>query len=237
MQLLSDLIRYTIHKIDVKRQKTQNMKKLIVLIIAALITMPAFTQIKWGIKAGLSTTSVTMANAKTLTTSSANYTVDALKEANYGFHAGLFVRLTILGIYLQPEVVFASTESRYNVTNVTAGTAALPKSQKFNKLDIPVLLGVKVGPIRLNAGPAASLLINSPKALIDDTALKTRFSAMSFGYQAGVGLDILKTLTVDLRYEGSLKKYQSQIQNTTGTITVNLDDRPNAFLLSVGLMF
>jgi opacity protein-like surface antigen len=212
------------------------MKKLIVFLFVALLAIPVFSQIKWGIKAGLSTTSITMTDAKTLTASS-TYTVDALKEANYGFHGGLFVRLSLLGVYLQPEIVFASTENQYNVTNVTAGTAAVVKSQKFNKLDIPVLLGVKLGPIRVNAGPAASLLINSPKALIESPDLKNNYSKMSFGYQAGVGLDILKTLTIDLRYEGSLKKYQNQIQNLAGTTTVNLDDRPNAFLLSVGLMF
>ena len=59
---------------------------------------------------------------------------------------------------------------------------------------------------------------------------------MTVGYQAGVGLDILKKLTIDLRYEGSLKKYQNQIESTAGT-KFNLDDRPNAFIFSLGLMF
>ncbi len=59
---------------------------------------------------------------------------------------------------------------------------------------------------------------------------------MTIGYQAGVGIDILKTLTFDVRYEGSLKKYQNQIENLTGT-KFNLDDRPNAFLFSLGLFF
>ena len=59
---------------------------------------------------------------------------------------------------------------------------------------------------------------------------------MTLGYQAGLGFDLLNFLTFDLRYEGSLKKYQNQIENLTGT-KVNLDDRANAFLFSVGLMF
>lgn len=213
------------------------MKKLIVLIISLLIAVPSFSQVNMGIKAGLSTTSVSMADAKTLTSMSVNYSVDALKVANYGFHAGLFFRFTVLGIYLQPEVVFASTENQYNVTNVTANTAAVVKTQKFNKLDIPVMIGLKLGPLRLNAGPSATILINSPEALINDANLQSVYSKMSFGYQAGVGLDILKTLTIDLRYEGSLKQYQNQIKNLTGSTTINLDDRSNAFLLSLGLMF
>jgi hypothetical protein len=59
---------------------------------------------------------------------------------------------------------------------------------------------------------------------------------MTVGYQAGLGFDLLNFLTFDLRYEGSLKKYQNQIQNLTGT-NYNLDDRPNAFLFSLGIMF
>jgi hypothetical protein len=43
-------------------------------------------------------------------------------------------------------------------------------------------------------------------------------------------------ITVDLRYEGSLQKYQTQIKNLAGD-KFKLDDRPNAFLLSVGIMF
>ena len=59
---------------------------------------------------------------------------------------------------------------------------------------------------------------------------------MTIGYQAGLGFDLLNFLTFDLRYEGSLKKYQNQIQNLAGN-KYNLDDRPNAFLFSVGLIF
>jgi hypothetical protein len=98
------------------------------------------------------------------------------------------------------------------------------------------MVGLKLGPLRLDAGPAASVNIGSPKQLIADPNFKTLSSKASIGYQAGVGLDILNFLTLDVRYEGSLKKYQNKIENTLGT-TVSLDDRPNAFLFSVGLMF
>ena len=62
------------------------------------------------------------------------------------------------------------------------------------------------------------------------------YNNLTFGYQAGIGVDIIKRITLDLRYEGSLQKYQTQIENVAGT-KFTLDDRPNAFLLSVGIMF
>ena len=216
------------------------MKKLFAIVLVVLISIPAFSQLKFGIKAGVSTTSLSMETLKTVTSGTTSYTVKALNEAKYGFHGGAFVRLTLLGIYLQPELLLSTRTNEYTVKDIT--NPAVPVSsivkQTFTKLDIPVMVGLKLGPIRLNAGPVASLLINSPIALINNSEYKSMYSRMTIGYQAGVGLDILKLLTIDLRYEGSLKKYQNQIQNLVGTkTTVNLDDRTNAFLFSVGLMF
>ncbi|MCJ7449421.1 MAG: PorT family protein [Bacteroidales bacterium] len=211
------------------------MKKLFVIVLAAFIAIPAFSQINFGLKAGLSTTSITMEDVKTIASGGTSYTVEKLKGANYGFHGGVFVRLNISKLYIQPELLFSNRSNEYTVTNLASVTDSIVK-QKFNKLDIPVMVGVKFGPLRLNAGPSASLLINSPADLIKDPDFKTMYSRMTFGYQAGIGLDLLKKLTIDLRYEGSLKKYQNQIENLVGT-SVALDDRPNAFLLSIGYIF
>jgi hypothetical protein len=211
------------------------MKKLLAITFVILISIPAFSQLKFGLKAGVSTSSLKMDDLKTVTSGSTSYTVAALENAKYGFHGGAFLRLTILGLYVQPELLFSTRTNEYTVTNVQT-TAAIAVKQNFNKLDIPVMVGYKFGPLRLNVGPAASLLINSPKELIANQDYKSVYNKMTIGYQAGLGLDILKKLTLDVRYEGSLKKYQNQIENATGT-KVNLDDRANAFLFSVGLMF
>jgi len=212
------------------------MKKLISIVLVVFLAFPAFSQIKFGLKAGLSTTNLSMETLKTVTSGTTSYTVDALTTAKYGFHGGAFMRLTLLGFYIQPELLFSSRTNEYTVTDIASPSISLTKKQTFNKLDIPVMLGFKLGPVRLNAGPSGSILINSPKDLIDDHNLKSNYNKMTIGYQAGVGVDILKMLTIDLRYEGSLKKYQNQIENLTGT-KVNLDDRANAFLLSVGIIF
>ncbi len=214
------------------------MKKFIVILFVILVSIPVFSQIKFGLKAGVSTTSLSMPTIKTISSGTTSFTVDALTAAKYGFHGGAFVRLTLFGVYIQPELLFSTRSNEYTVINTTNQSAPVSfvVKQTFNKLDIPVMLGLKLGPIRLNAGPAASLLINSPKDLISDPDYKSRYSRMTIGYQAGLGFDLLSILTFDLRYEGSLKKYQNQIQNLAGT-KYNLDDRPNAFLFSVGLMF
>jgi opacity protein-like surface antigen len=213
------------------------MKKLFSVVLVVLLSVPAFSQLKFGIKAGLSTTSLSMETLKTVTSGTTSYTIEALKGANYGFHAGAFMRLTFLGIHVQPELLFSSTSNEYTVKDLAAPAVSIPRKQTFNKLDIPVMVGFKLGPVRLNAGPAASLLINSPTALITGTIFENVYNRMTFGYQAGLGIDIIKKLTVDVRYEGSLKKYQNQINALSGGAKFPLDDRQNAFLLSVGLIF
>jgi hypothetical protein len=214
------------------------MKKLFVLTLIVIVSIPAFSQVKFGLKAGVSTTNLSMAHLKTLTSGNTSYTVDAITTAKYGFHGGAFVRLTLLGIYLQPELLFSTRTNEYTVSNTTnlQSITSYVAKQSFNKLDIPVMLGFKLGPIRLNGGPVGSLLINSPKDLITNPDFKNNYNKMTIGYQAGLGFDLLNFLTFDLRYEGSLKKYQNQIENLAKT-KVNLDDRPNAFLFSVGIMF
>ncbi len=210
------------------------MKKLFLIVLTVFIVLPAFSQVKFGLKAGLSTTNLKMEDLKTLTSGQTQYVVDVLKGANYGFHGGAFVRFSMMGFYIQPELLFASRTDEYEVTELDNPAEII--KQQFNRLDLPVMLGVRLGPVRLNAGPSARLLINSPKDLIDDPDFKVMYHNLTFGYQAGLGVDIIKRITLDLRYEGSLQKYQTQIQNLAGD-KFNLDDRPNAFLFSVGIMF
>lgn len=219
--------------------KVNIMKKIAAILFVVLISIPAFSQFNFGLKAGVSTTSLSMPTIKSVTSGTTSFTVDGLSSAKYGFHGGAFVRLTFFGVFIQPELLFSTRTNEYTVTNVTnqASPVSYVAKQNFNKLDIPVMVGFKLGPLRLNAGPTGSLLINSPKAIITNPDFKNNYSKMTIGYQAGLGFDLLNFLTFDLRYEGNLKKYQNQIQNLAGTTKVNLDDRPNAFLFSVGIMF
>ncbi|MCE5346611.1 MAG: PorT family protein [Bacteroidales bacterium] len=204
------------------------MKKLFVIIMIVMISIPAFSQLNFGIKAGAATTTVPSYD---LTSGTNN--IEALKDAAWGFHAGAFLRLSLFGIYLQPEVVFASNTYDYNVSTLTSTQV---KSQKFNRLEIPVLLGVKFGPFRINAGPSATVQIGTPKALVDDPDFENMYRNATFGYQAGIGLDILKKLTLDARYGGSLSKKFGDAVNI-GNQTFSLDQRQPSLILSVGLMF
>jgi hypothetical protein len=204
------------------------MKKLFAVLLMVFLALPVFSQVKFGIKAGASTTTVPEYNSTTGQTN-----INSLDDAYWGFHAGIFLRLGLDPVYLQPEIVFASTTYEYNVQTSTGSDIF---DQSFNRLEIPVLLGLKFGPLRLNAGPAAYVPIGKPSALINDPNWDDLYRGTTFGYQAGLGVDIFNTLTLDLRYGGSLaERYGDEV--TIGTTDFRLDDRQPSFMISLGVMF
>lgn len=205
------------------------MKKLFAVLFVVLMAIPAFSQLNFGIKAGASTTTV-----PTYDVTTGNTTISSLKDASWGFHAGIFLRAGLGPVYIQPEAVFASNTYEYNVTEGSLPAAV--RDQQFNRLEIPVLVGLKFGPVRLNAGPSATVPIGSPDNLVNDPNFDDLYRGTTFGYQAGIGVDILNTLTLDARYNGSLAKEFGDAVSI-GNQTFNLDSRQPSIVFSLGLMF
>lgn len=204
------------------------MKKLFAVLLSVLLAIPAFSQVKFGIKAGASTTTV-----PTYDVTTGNTTIESLDDASWGFHAGIFLRAGLGPVYLQPEIVFTTNTYQYNVQTSSVGEIL---DQRFNRLEIPVLVGLKFGPIRLNAGPSARVPIGSPENLVNDPNFDRLYRGTTFGYQAGIGVDILNTVTLDARYNGSLaKRFGDDVQ--IGGADFRLDDRQPSIELSLGIMF
>ena len=204
------------------------MKKILILVLVAFIALPAFSQVKFGIKVGASTSTV-----PTYDFSTGANNIHALDDAAWGFNAGVFLRGQLGPVYLQPEIVFTTTSYEYNVTTASLNEI---RKQRFNRLEIPLLLGVKLGPIRLNAGPSATVPMGKPSNLLDEDNFDDMYRGTTIGYQAGVGVDIFNTITLDVRYGGSLaKEFGDDV--TIGDQTFNLDHRQPYFNVSLGIMF
>lgn len=205
------------------------MKKILVILFALLLTAPLFSQVKFGLKAGAST-DFTFTN-QTLQGTDFEVILQNAKDAEWGFQGGAFLRASFAGLYVQPEILLATATNSISYDDVEAGGAPVIYNQKFTKLNIPVMVGLKVAFLRVNAGPAASIMITDVKEVIEGATYKRA----TFGYQAGLGVDLFKRLTVDVRYEGNLNQFGDQI--TIAGETFTLDDRTGALLLQVGLIF
>ncbi len=203
------------------------MKKLVLILFAAIISSGAFAQFSWGLKAGASSNNFKLEDPVNVT---AGQTIESAESASWGFHGGAFVRISALGLMVQPELLFSMSENNMLITE--DGVEEV-RSQKFNKLDVPIMLGIKFGPLRLMAGPAASVMLSSDSDFFADA--EELYNAATFGYQAGVGVDLLKKITIDVRYEGGLNTFGDEVK--VGTETVTLDGRANAVVVSAGIMF
>jgi len=210
------------------------MKKVLLLLIVISLFATANAQVKFGVKGGVNSSTIKMNDLITVTQGVEEYSLEGIKSGTVGFHAGLMTRVTFFGVFIQPELYFSSTGGEVEVTEVIAQNVSI-KKMEFKKLDIPVLVGFKFGPARINAGPVASIIIDSKADLIDEAGYDEKLKGASFGYQVGIGLDILNTISLDVRYEGNLSKLGDGVN--IGGNDFELDSRNPQLIFSLGIFF
>ena len=214
--------------------KLKPMKRFIgfLLIIITLSPVLQAQFLKFGVCAGLSSSNVNFSDVKNVVSGTTHYNIVAA-NATVGYHFGLFGRIKVAALFIQPELLFTSSGGQVKIQE--AGKPDVLKNQTFNNIEIPVLAGLKFGPARIEAGPVASFLLSQKSNFLDATAYTADFKKATIGYQAGVGLDFFKTVTIDLKYEGSLSRLGSGI--TVNNISYPFSSRNSQLILSVGLFF
>jgi len=182
------------------------------MFIASSAFSQALPSFRLGVKGG-----VNLAKFKTENTFSS--------DNKGGYYGGLWARIGGGGIHLQPELYLTGKNSSL----VTA--SGQENNVKFTSLDIPVLLGTKIGAagfgIRLNTGPVFTLTLDEQQKFgpAAAAAFNGKFKDTALAWQFGLGLDIGK-LNVDARYESGM----SEINSAGGYPTTKL----NLFTLGIG---
>jgi opacity protein-like surface antigen len=211
------------------------MKKT-VLIIAAMALMTAahaqFFQI--GLKGGISSSKAQVDEAFSIDGGTVKYETG---NAKLGWHIGLYTRIKISRLYIQPELLFSSTGGEIEVSGDGISTPELAEID-LNKLDVPVMVGFFLTKsFRIFAGPTFSYLISEDikgTQLISD--IRQNYNDATIGYQAGLGFDISR-LTLDLKYEGNLSKLGDSVTIPGINETFSTDLRNSQFIASVGFRF
>ncbi|HUR31889.1 MAG TPA: hypothetical protein VMZ69_10690, partial [Saprospiraceae bacterium] len=104
----------------------------------------------------------------------------------------------------------------------------------YRNIDVPVILGLKVGPVRVGGGPVGHIFLESQNGLSNYPGFEAIFDDLTWGWQAGVGLDFWK-LHIDARYEGNFSKLGDQI--TFFGKRFDFDTNNNRFIASLGFSF
>ena len=208
-------------------------RHFILLAIFHFYSLITFGQIEFGIKAGLS--SYDLAKDGIIANNGDNHLEFNIKNAGYGHHFGIYTRLSALGIYLEPAILFNSNKVTYSITEYgESGTFNTIKNDQYNHMDIPVMAGIKLGVLRFQGGVVGHLLINSISDVVDIKSYEHRFKTASYGWQAGAGLDLWK-LRLDLNFEGNLSKFGDSI--SIGGQDYAFATTPSRILLTMGFKF
>ena len=210
------------------------MKKtlLFTTMCAALTLLPAlmFAQdgFQIGIKGGVNLSKLSFGNfVRTGTNPNGSPTVnvdgqtfrDNISESlrsKTGTSFGVYARFG-KNLFLQPEVLYSTRAGSFNIVRNGQSESVTVKTTSF---DVPVLLGLKGGPIRVMAGPVVSFRIDDNQRLgsalsqYTNGSLNDAWSKAYYGYQVGGGLD-LGSLGIDVRYEGNLTDI-AQINDSSG---------------------
>jgi hypothetical protein len=171
------------------------MKKLILAACLMVITSAgAFAQFNLGLKAGL------------------NYTTIKAQDNQFnesgvlGYQVGAWARFG-KNFYLQPEVYIGTKGSNFTFQT---GTTTVEEKQKFTTLDVPLLLGTKIGSEKFNfrimGGPSFQFNLDDNSSAFAQATDPNFYKYKDFitNVQAGAGVDV-GNLSVDLRYETSLQ--------------------------------
>jgi hypothetical protein len=195
------------------------MKKLVLVLLVFLGSLSVYAQKNgFGLKGGLSSTQVNFEGGQLVP-----------KDAQMGYHLGVFARFGGIGFFVQPEVLFTQTSGQFRLElPPMSSTSPVQYEAKFNRLDVPVMAGFRLLKIiRVMAGPIASFNINSSLEQAGTTVQNIDFKKATLGYQTGVGVD-LGNLTFEGKYEGGLSRFTENIGSYTA------DNRLNQWVLSVG---
>lgn len=145
-------------------------------------------------------------------------------DSRNGYTGGVFLRFGRT-LFLQPEILYSGRGGSYNVQvlNANGQPVGAPQQVKVNvnSIDVPLLVGLKLGPLRAHAGPMASYLINTNEGLRDAVRRHTAngvddtFNSAIWGYQVGGSLS-LGNVALDVRYENGLSNLRKNQVSQSG---------------------
>ncbi len=211
------------------------MRSILLSLLFFLGMNSLSAQFAAGVKLGMSSTDVSPSDLNIFDDNGIQQLTMSVENANYGILVGGFMRIPIKKFFIQPEVLFNSNSVDYRVTDFrTQGIVDTILREKYQYLDIPLMVGFKFGPLRLNGGPVGHYFLGSSTQLNSIQDYGQMFTQMEYGWQAGLGLDIWK-IALDLRYEGNFSKFGDHI--TIGNQQFAFDDRPSRFVATLGYTF
>ena len=196
------------------------MKRFFVVVFVAVGALSATAQVTRGITAGYH-----LADVRVSFNPLIDPTFTPVATGRAGYHVGGFYRASAGLLYVQPQAWLTGLNQQFVIEDGSFTPEVLDWS--LIRLDVPVEVGVKLGPLFGFVAPVYSL------SLAETGGLNlTDPGKGSWGGQVGLGLK-LGGLQVSARYEGSLSTFGQTL--TVGGVDFETDNRINQFIAAAAL--
>lgn len=199
------------------------MKRIIFVVTALLMGTFVFAQgLQVGARLGV--------NRGTLSTAIPNINEGPVQT---GFTGGAFGRVSLLGFFAQPELMYAQHVGKFETT---AGNY----TNKLNYFDMNLMVGYSLmGVVRLNIGPSLGMLMSAKQdatnATVDDPDFnKSNFESSYWGLQYGLGVDLGK-FCIDIRWISNIT-VMGKVIDVNG-ISKDYTTNSNQLMFSLGYKF
>lgn len=206
------------------------MKRLIILGICLICGTSAFAQFRFGIKGGLGTYDLGVNDIIEISRDTETFGL-TISDAKFGYHIGIMAQFRFATFIVQPEVVFNSNSVDFSFSEVAQPNGDV-FTEKYQNLDIPLLFGLKAGPLRLMIGPVGHYFLDSSSELLEFEEYEQKFEDLTYGWQGGIGLDFFNIM-LDVRYEGNFSRFGEHI--TFNGQSFPFDNNPARLLASLAV--
>ncbi len=198
------------------------MKKWTISSLIMLLSLSLSAQLDFGLRAGVGLAKTGISDFQS--TQQAIQTLEGA-DRELSYHLGIYAKIKTPLLFIQPEIIFSQVNQSVDANQVGATN---PRNLELDvsRVDIPLLVGKKLGPVRLLAGPVYSANISD---LTGD--ISSDLESGTFGYQVGVGVEIRKFM-LDIRYEGAFSSFASNL--IVDQTNYQVDLRTNQLMVCLG---
>ena len=207
------------------------MKKLFITLMLSCLAVGAMAQglkpISFGVKAGIISDNIDILK------SGKDELKSIFSDPKTGWQLGLTSRINLAMFHIQPEILFNMNRYDLRTEMETGGVATA--DVKINTVDVPVLFGLRLLMLRLQAGPTFNLLTDTKVKNSAGAIHYVKADRPSVSYTLGLGLDLFG-VNLDARYNGTFERMKQDIQVGDGN-TTSYKTKFNSWMFSIGYMF
>ena len=168
-----------------------------------------------------------MSGLKSKSSTDGNVNVSTKSGLKAGYAVGLTSEINLPLLFVKPELYYSHSSGEIEVNNIS-------ETINLNRLDLPVIVGLKFGLIRVGVGPVLSYSIDdSYKFTASEIDFKHEYERLSAGYQIMLGTNLGTFVAVDIRYEDHLS--DSGVLKGSNLAGISLDNRPHSFMLNLNI--